>query len=120
MKFEKPKISYFLEKTLVLFVICSNCKTEDWKIFKEEEPIEIFKNLGLIKNIWLLKKHESRILIKKYRWNKELFSWRNKAKRIVELKAQESLYNSNLHWTISYFNFYNYWIYFNFSFYFFD
>ena len=29
MKFEKPKISYFLEKTLVLFVICSNCKTED-------------------------------------------------------------------------------------------
>ena len=37
-KSEKPKIpSYLLEKTLVLFVICSKCKIEDEKIFKEEE-----------------------------------------------------------------------------------
>ena len=36
-KFEKPKISYILEKTLVLFVICSKCKNADEKIFTEEE-----------------------------------------------------------------------------------
>ena len=50
-KFEKPKISYLLEKTLVLSIICSKCKNEDEKIFKEEESIEILKILGLIKNI---------------------------------------------------------------------
>ena len=32
-KFEKPKISYFLEKTLVLFIICSKCKNENEKMF---------------------------------------------------------------------------------------
>ena len=53
-KFEKPKISYILEKTLVLFVICSKCKSEDEKIFKEEESIEILKIFGLIENIQLL------------------------------------------------------------------
>ena len=36
-KFEKPKISYLLEKTLVLSIVCSKCKNEDEKIFKEEE-----------------------------------------------------------------------------------
>ena len=40
-----------LEKTLVLFIICSKCKNEDWKLFKEEESIEILKILGLIENI---------------------------------------------------------------------
>ena len=50
-KFEKPKISYLLEKTLVLSIICSKCKNEDEKIFKEEEPIEILKILGLIESI---------------------------------------------------------------------
>ena len=44
-KFEKPKISY-----LVLSIICSKCKNEDEKIFKEEEPIQILKILGLISN----------------------------------------------------------------------
>ena len=44
-KFEKPKISYLLEKTLVLSIICSKCKNEDEKIFKEEESIEIIKFL---------------------------------------------------------------------------
>ena len=33
-KFEKPKISCFLEKTLVLSITCSKCKNEDEKIFK--------------------------------------------------------------------------------------
>ena len=50
-KFEKPKISYLLEKTLVLSIICSKCKNEDAKIFKEEDSIEIIKILGLINNI---------------------------------------------------------------------
>ena len=47
-KFEKPKISYLLEKTLVLSIICSNCKNENEKIFKEEDSIEILKILDLI------------------------------------------------------------------------
>ena len=50
-KFEKPKISYLLEKTLVLSIICSKCKNDDEKIFKETELIEISKVLGLINNI---------------------------------------------------------------------
>ena len=44
-KIEKPKISYLLEKTLVLSIICSNCMNEDEKNFKEEESIEILKIL---------------------------------------------------------------------------
>ena len=51
IKFEKPKISYLLEKTLVLSIICSKCKNEYEKTFKEEESIEILTNLGLINNI---------------------------------------------------------------------
>ena len=39
-KCEKPKISYLLEKTLVLE-----------KLFKEEESIEILKSFGLIENV---------------------------------------------------------------------
>ena len=50
-KFEKPKISYLFEKTLALSIICSKCKNEVEKIFKEEESIEILKILGLIDNI---------------------------------------------------------------------
>ena len=50
-KFNNPKTSYIFEKTLVLSIICSKCKNEDEKIFKEEESIEILKILGLIENI---------------------------------------------------------------------
>ena len=50
-KFEKPKIKYLLEKTLVLSIICSNFKNKDEKILKEEDWIEILKILGLIENI---------------------------------------------------------------------
>ena len=50
-KFEKSKMSLLLEKTFVLSIICSKCKNEDEKIFKEEDSIEILKILGLIKNI---------------------------------------------------------------------
>ena len=48
-KLEKPKTSYLFEKTLVLSIICSKCKTEDEKIFKEES-IKILKILALINN----------------------------------------------------------------------
>ena len=50
-KSEKSKISYLLEKTLVLSIICSKCKNKDEKIFKEEESIEILKILGLVNSI---------------------------------------------------------------------
>ena len=49
-KFEKPKISYLLEKTLVLSIICSKCKNEDEKLFKEES-IEILNIVALSRNI---------------------------------------------------------------------
>ena len=35
-KFEKPKILYIFEKTLVLSIIWSKCKNKDEKILKEE------------------------------------------------------------------------------------
>ena len=57
--FEKPKISHLLEKTQVCSIICSKCKNEDDKIFKEEESIEILKGLGLINN---KERHQKRVL----------------------------------------------------------
>ena len=45
-KFVKPKISYLVEKTLVLSIIWSKCKNEDEKLFKEEQSIEILKIRG--------------------------------------------------------------------------
>ena len=50
-KFQKSKISYLLEKTLVLSIICIKWKNVDEKIFKEEDSIEILKILGLTDNI---------------------------------------------------------------------
>ena len=52
--FEKPKISYLLEKALVLSIICSNFKNEDEKTFQEEESIEILKILDLkaLSQVW--------------------------------------------------------------------
>ena len=38
-KSENPKISYILETTLFLSIICSECKNEHGKIFREEESI---------------------------------------------------------------------------------
>ena len=38
-------------KKTVLSIICSKCKNENEKIFKEEDSIEILKILGLINNI---------------------------------------------------------------------
>ena len=44
-RFEKPKIENLSEKTLVLSIFCSKYKNGDEKIFKEDELIEILKNL---------------------------------------------------------------------------
>ena len=41
----------FVTKTLLLSSICNKCGSEDKKIFKEEESIEILKILGLVENI---------------------------------------------------------------------
>ena len=46
-KFNNPKISYIIEKTLFLSIICSECENEDEKIFKEEST-EILEMLDLI------------------------------------------------------------------------
>ena len=48
---ETLKHHAFLEKALVLSIICSKCENEDEKIFTEEESIEILKSLDLIKYI---------------------------------------------------------------------
>ena len=44
-------MSQIFETTLVLYIICSNSKNENKKIFTEEESIEISKILRLIENI---------------------------------------------------------------------
>ena len=44
-----PLIKY--RKTLVLSIICSKCKNEDEKIFKEQDSMEISKTLCLTKII---------------------------------------------------------------------
>ena len=50
-KFEKPKISYLSEQTLVLSIICSKCNNNDEQLFKVEESMEILKSLRLIENV---------------------------------------------------------------------
>ena len=49
-KFEKPKILYLLEKTLVFLIIYSKCKNEDEKLFKVES-IDMSNIIGLIENM---------------------------------------------------------------------
>ena len=47
---KNPKMSYICDKTLLLSSICDKWRSEDEKIFKVEESIEILI-LGLISNI---------------------------------------------------------------------
>ena len=61
MQVKNPEIHIF-NKTLVHSIICSKCDSQEEKLFKEEEAIEILKILGIIDNIeeyqmntWLLK-----------------------------------------------------------------
>ena len=45
-------LKYLLDKKkLVPSIICSKCKNEDGKLFKEEESMEILKVFGSIENI---------------------------------------------------------------------
>ena len=44
-------ISYLLEKTLVVPIICNKCKNGDENVFKEEETTDRLKVLGLIQNM---------------------------------------------------------------------
>ena len=55
-KSKNLKRSHIFEETLVLSIIDSECENDNEKTFKEEEPIEILKILGLIKYIYLLLK----------------------------------------------------------------
>ena len=50
-KFKKSKISYLLQKTLVLSIISSKRKNEVENLFKEKESIEILQIFGLTENI---------------------------------------------------------------------
>ena len=50
--FKNLKSQSCYKKTLVLSIICSKCKNENEKIFKEEESIEILKIFGLSSNIY--------------------------------------------------------------------
>ena len=50
-EFKKPKISYICDRILLFSSICKKCRSEDEKIFKEEESIEILKIIGLINNV---------------------------------------------------------------------
>ena len=49
-KIKKIIISCICYKTLLLSSICNECRSEDKKMFQEEESIKIFKILGLIGN----------------------------------------------------------------------
>ena len=40
IKFEKTKISYLLEKTLVLSIICSRCKNEEKKYLEKKNQLK--------------------------------------------------------------------------------
>ena len=51
LKTHSKSLSFIFEKRLVLFIICSKCEKEDKKLSKEQELIEILKNIGVIKNI---------------------------------------------------------------------
>ena len=46
-KLKNSKISYLIKITLVFSIIYCARENEDGKIFKQEESVEILKNLGL-------------------------------------------------------------------------
>ena len=50
-KIRNPTIRCIFGERLVLSIMCSKCRNEDAKVFKEEESIEKWKILGLIENI---------------------------------------------------------------------
>ena len=50
-KLKNPRISYIFDETLSLSTICDKCSSNDEKIFKEEESIEILRILSLANNM---------------------------------------------------------------------
>ena len=50
-KLKNPRISYIFDETLSLSTICDKCSSNDEKIFKEEESIEILRILSLTNNM---------------------------------------------------------------------
>ena len=38
-KFKNPKIPYILEKTLIPYIVCSNCDSNDGKYLKEKNHL---------------------------------------------------------------------------------
>ena len=77
-EFKKPKISYICDKTLLLSSICNKWGSEDEKMFKEEESIEILKILGLINKI---EKYHNRIVMPEEKINQEI-----RLKKIDEIR----------------------------------
>ena len=49
-KFKNPEISLIFKKILVLSIFCDKCGSNQGKIFKNEESIEMLKIIGLIDN----------------------------------------------------------------------
>ena len=49
-KFEKPRLSYIFNETLVIYIICGKCGGNNDTVFKKEESTEILKVLGLVNN----------------------------------------------------------------------
>ena len=58
-KFKNPEISFIFNKTLVPFIICDKCDSNDKKILKEGESIQILKILGFTNNI---EEHQTKII----------------------------------------------------------
>ena len=44
-KFEKPKISCILEKTLILIIICNKCKNEDQESIEKKNQLRYWEFL---------------------------------------------------------------------------
>ena len=64
-KLKKKKI---IKKTLVFSLICSKCKNEHEKLFKEEQSIEILKIIGLIEIYNYFKNMEEENISQEFRW----------------------------------------------------
>ena len=60
-------LSFLLQETLVLSIICSKCKNKDEKKFKEKDSIEKLKNFALIGNIYLIWKYDRKKLGQEFR-----------------------------------------------------
>ena len=102
MLLKNPKVSYILQKTLVLSIICSNCGSKDEKIFKYEESIETLKMFDLIN------------LIQEFRLTK-IDKIRNYFTEEIKQNELISKKHNKIR-VFTCFSFYSYWMCFNFCF----